>query len=125
MGNKGIYKQKGITLIALVVTIVVLLILSGVAIASLTGDDNLLSKAQTSSETYEEKSAREKLQLELTSMAIEKEINKEYNSKNLLYDCATGAVNGLLAPITNGIGNTVTKTIGKKIANDSELKSIS
>ena len=40
---------------------------------------------------------------------------KEYSSKDLLYDTATGGINGLLAPVTNGLGNTVTKTIGKKL----------
>ena len=40
---------------------------------------------------------------------------KEYNAKDLLYDTATGSINGLLAPVTNGLGNTVTKTIGKKL----------
>lgn len=39
---------------------------------------------------------------------------KEYSGKDLLYDTATGGLNGLLAPITNGLGNTVTKTIGQK-----------
>ena len=36
--------QKGITLIALVITIIVLLILAGVSIAMLTGDNGLLNK---------------------------------------------------------------------------------
>ena len=40
---------------------------------------------------------------------------KEYSGKDLLYDTATGSINGLLAPVTNGIGNTVTKTIGTKL----------
>ena len=44
--------QKGITLIALVVTIVVLLILAGVAIAMLRGDNGILTKAtKAASET--------------------------------------------------------------------------
>ncbi len=38
--------NKGITLIALVVTIIVLLILAGVSIAMLTGDNGILSRAQ-------------------------------------------------------------------------------
>ena len=38
--------QKGITLIALVITIIVLLILAGVSIAMLTGDNGLLTKSQ-------------------------------------------------------------------------------
>ena len=40
--------QKGITLIALVITIIVLLILAGVSIAMLTGDNGLLGKAKSS-----------------------------------------------------------------------------
>ena len=38
--------NKGITLIALVVTIIVLLILAGVSIAMLTGNNGILSRAQ-------------------------------------------------------------------------------
>ena len=41
-------KQKGITLIALVITIIVLLILAGVSIAMLTGDNGILTKANDS-----------------------------------------------------------------------------
>ena len=37
-------KQKGITLIALVLTIIILLILAGVAIATLTGDNRIITK---------------------------------------------------------------------------------
>ena len=42
--------NQGITLIALVITIIVLLILAGVAIATLTGDNGLLRKGTTSSQ---------------------------------------------------------------------------
>ena len=38
-------ESKGITLIALVITIIVLLILAGVTIATLTGDNGILTKA--------------------------------------------------------------------------------
>ena len=41
--------QKGITLVALVITIIVLLILAGVSIAMLTGDNGVLKKASESS----------------------------------------------------------------------------
>ena len=41
--------NKGITLIALVVTIIVLLILAGVSIAMLTGDNGILNRASQSS----------------------------------------------------------------------------
>ena len=39
---------RGITLIALVITIIVLLILAGVAIATITGENGLLRKNTTS-----------------------------------------------------------------------------
>ena len=38
-------KNKGITLIALVITIIVLLILAGISIAMLTGENGILTKA--------------------------------------------------------------------------------
>ena len=37
-------KEEGITLIALVITIIILLILAGVAIATLTGENGILRK---------------------------------------------------------------------------------
>lgn len=43
-------EQKGITLIALVITIIVLLILAGVSIAMLTGENGILKKATTAKE---------------------------------------------------------------------------
>ena len=42
--------QKGITLIALVITIIVLLILAGVAIAMLSGDNGILNNASKSAD---------------------------------------------------------------------------
>ena len=44
-GKKGI-KNKGITLIALVVTILVLLILAGISIGMLTGDNSIFLRAK-------------------------------------------------------------------------------
>ena len=46
--------QKGITLVALVITIIVLLILAGVSIAMLTGENGILAQAQKSKEKTEE-----------------------------------------------------------------------
>ena len=41
-------KEKGITLIALVITIIVLLILAGVTIAMVVGDNGILTRAKES-----------------------------------------------------------------------------
>ena len=61
---KKILRQKnGITLIALVITIIVLLILAGVSIATLTGNNGILTQAQKASK--ETKIAEEKEQIGL------------------------------------------------------------
>ena len=60
-GEKGKnMKNKGITLIALVITIIVLLILAAVSIATLTGENGILTRAQDAkinTEIAEEKEA--------------------------------------------------------------------
>ena len=55
--------QKGITLMALVITIIVLLILAGVSIAMLTGQNGILTQAQNAKTTTTNKSAEEKVKL--------------------------------------------------------------
>ncbi len=54
-----IKNQKGITLIALVITIIVLLILAGVSIAMLTGDNGILTQATTASSNTKVANAKE------------------------------------------------------------------
>ena len=51
--KKIIKKNNGITLIALVITIIVLLILAGVTIATLTGENGILPRASDASEQTE------------------------------------------------------------------------
>ena len=58
---------KGITLIALVITIIVLLILAAVSIATLTGENGILSKANTAKTETEKAGAKEKVQMAVMS----------------------------------------------------------
>ena len=58
-------ESRGITLIALVITIVVLLILAAVSIATLTGDNGILTKAQTAQKLTKQETAKEKIQVEV------------------------------------------------------------
>ena len=44
--------NKGITLVALVITIIVLLILAGVSISMIMGQEGLITKSQTAAEKY-------------------------------------------------------------------------
>ena len=79
-------KQKGITLIALVVTIIILLILAGVSISMLTGDNGIITQAQKAKEKTEEAKIREEQQLEILLNKIISEVPSEegYNaSKNV------------------------------------------
>ena len=94
---KNKIKQKnGITLIALVITIIVLLILAGVSIAMLTGQNGILTQAQSAKTTTEDKSAEEKIKLAVMAARAQSE----------------GALDAdkLVAEITNNYGGTATKT---------------
>ena len=73
--KNNLKQKKGITLIALVITIVVLLILAGVTIAMLTGENGILGKATTAKAKSAEEEAREKVSLMLASWKMEKAIN--------------------------------------------------
>ena len=88
---------NGITLIALVITIIVLLILAGVSIAMLTGQNGILTQAQNSKQATELKSAEEKVKLAIMAARSQSE---------------TGALDAdkLIAEITNNYGGTASKT---------------
>ena len=72
-------EEKGITLIALVITIIVLLILAGISIASLTGNNGILTKAGQATEEYKMKSAEEKVKLAIMSYQVNKENTTIYD----------------------------------------------
>ena len=63
--------NKGITLIALVVTIIVLLILAGVSIAMLTGQNGILNRASQASIANEIGDAKDKVALEVNNAVSE------------------------------------------------------
>ena len=65
-------KNKGITLIALVITIIVLLILAGVSIAMLTGQNGILTQAQNASTQTEIAEAKEKAQMDIMAWQSER-----------------------------------------------------
>lgn len=91
---KNLFKQeKAITLIALVITIVVLLIISAVIIATLTGDNGLITKAFSANRASREVEIKEKIQLaasaaeiinygELRKNEFDIELEKEFGKDN-------------------------------------------
>lgn len=85
MEQKRMQKNsKGITLIALVITIIVLLILAGVTIATLTGDNGILTQAGNAKDKTTEAESIERVQVEVAgSYGIDGTIDKEQLNKNL------------------------------------------
>ena len=63
MENRGKENNNAITLIALIITIIVLLVLAGVTIAALTGDNGVLRRASETSEKTEIANEQEKVRL--------------------------------------------------------------
>ena len=71
-------KNKGITLIALVITIIVLLILAGISIAALKGENGLFFKATSAKEKAKKAEIKEEIQLAIQEIQAE-EISKGNN----------------------------------------------
>ena len=76
--NKSRFKElkkssKGVTLIALVITIIVLLILAGVSIAMLTGDNGILTQAKEAKEANIAGTEKEQIQLAMQSLKMKKQ----------------------------------------------------
>ena len=65
--------NRGITLIALVITIIVLLILAGISIAMLTGENGILTKADKAREETERAEIIERVKLEILEYETENE----------------------------------------------------
>ena len=79
-------EEAGITLIALVITIIVLLILVGVSIATLTGENGILTRAQDAKEQTGVTEEREKVELSAQAALIDnngKEILEQYLNPEL------------------------------------------
>ena len=85
MKNAKLGKNDGITLIALVITIIVLLILAGVAIAMLSGENGILKKAAEAKTKTEEGQKEEMGSLLSYEMALNLDSGYKYQ-----YGCITG-----------------------------------
>ena len=71
MGKKQERREKGITLVALVITIIVLIILAGVTLMTLTGQDGILTKAKESRISTELSAYQEELETYKASKYLE------------------------------------------------------
>ena len=69
--KKSKQKNNGITLIALVVTVIVLLILAGVTIATLTGENGIITKAIEARDETERASIIEQAKIDILEIQTE------------------------------------------------------
>ena len=97
--KKNLKNNKGITLVALIVTIVVLLILAGITIAAVLADGGIFKTAQNSQKVQDTAKLEEKVKLMLTDAQIENKVNNktlnEYFTEkglNPKQDATTGTI---------------------------------
>ena len=91
--------NKGITLIALVITIIVLLILAGVSIAMLTGTNGILTQAQNTKQMTEIAQVKEEWDLEKLGLQMQEQ--------------KTDAINASGEEVKNYIKNMPDNFVGK------------
>ena len=87
---KSTKENKGITIIALIITIVVLLILAGVTIDLVVGNDNLFDKARSTQKIQTVAGIKEALELEKVDIQVE---SKTVDLDNYLEQISTGKKN--------------------------------
>ena len=91
-------RNHGITLIALVITIIVLLILAAISITMLTGDNSILKRAVDAKERTELSSLKEEAQMVMLNRVTEK-TTLGSNTKTLKEDLESGISNATVESI--------------------------
>jgi len=129
--RKNVLKSRnGITLIALVITIIVLLILAGISISMLAGDNSILNKTEEARDITGTRDIEERIKLaymaaistgfgDTTKGAFEDELKKEFgkdNVKDLADDLSKVKINGkeYETGVSGGGGETTAKIKDKK-----------
>ena len=118
---------SGITLIALVVTIIVLLILAGISIMMLTGENGILTRAGEARDLTGEKQIAEKVQLaylaaltegkgEATEQLLRDELDKEFGANK--YELSEDLTKVIIDEKEYDVGGIVVGEPGKKITKD-------
>ena len=119
-------KKSGITLIALIVTVIVLLIISGVTLSTLTGDDGILSKTNEAQEVTDTAKLDEQVNLAvLSAISIGNGKMKEENLTKYL-NKKIGKGKYVLEKISSGWKITITSVSPQRVyyvSNDGELSS--
>lgn len=86
----------GITLIALVITIVVLIILAGVIISITLGNGGIIDRAKTAKEQYQNATEQEQTDVAKMTNEIDKNVNGNRETATLTEQTVTNMLNNLL-----------------------------
>ena len=113
---KGKKYTKGITLISLAITVVILLILAGISIGTLVGNKGIVEKASSAKETAEKVSLEEKIEAAI--------ITAEQKHKNATLEevcdeiekIENVTVNRTTGEITSSLGYTITGKLDKYLS---------
>ena len=120
--TKNIKNEKGITIITLAVTIIVMLILAGVAINLSLGEDGIFRRAQEGAQRYENASQNEKIELDKVSDYIDDYLNDDKDNHQLS-DIEKAIEEGIVykenTTIYDEYKNPVKVPAGFKLAEDS------
>ena len=99
MKNKG---EKGVTLVALVITIVLLLILAGISIKFTLGDEGIVKRAQNTANDYKDQTEGIASHINNVDDWIDENVDKVKNEVNKKAE-ANGTINGKKAGTNNPI----------------------
>ena len=113
--------QRGVTLIALVITIIVLLILAGVSIAMLTGDNGILTQANKAKMSQIEGQVKEEINLAIQATKMYAEQQAVQTSTGWLASKKIGA-NGdakdadtVIGQLKNDLGSNYTYSVAGSV----------
>ena len=97
--SKILKKATGITLVALIVTIIILMILAGVVIATVTGNNRILNKSKLARDTYQNSINKENGQISSYENEIDKATFDIASSRDDTITLSKGEYNSLIARI--------------------------
>ena len=108
--------QKGITLVALVITIIVLLILAGVTIAALSGDNGILKRGSEAKVQTNVQNAKD-----LINLGVQECITNYYNGKYVTNDTGVNTAASIGAYIISKIKSTQASSVIESVSSTGKL----
>ncbi len=117
--------NKGITLIALVITIIVLLILAGVSIAMLTGQNGILTRANEADTATEKAEVVERVNMELSAQFANALAGVDFDSKETIENNLGPVADKCEVEVNQGTSVTITvnSSVGLTVNEGSVTKS--